>query len=153
MYRGVIRSTPVAYNVFLRASLKPGCIIRRRASQYSFVLLGLGLLVFAWGLQYKVSQYAQPNATAHHMVQAKLLNEDTAASATEAHGLSGPSPSTPAQHPSASGMFWVVLTSAILSGAVSLEAREWQHGEDPWRVCCAGGPSALFSRPPPPPLL
>jgi hypothetical protein len=48
---------------------------------FFLILLGLGLSVFGWGLQYKLSLYDPPQASSHQMPQAKLLSQDEQATA------------------------------------------------------------------------
>lgn len=40
---------------------------------FSFGLVLLGMCVFAWGLNYKLSLYDPPQSVSHHMPAAKLL--------------------------------------------------------------------------------
>jgi hypothetical protein len=42
---------------------------------FTFVLLGLALSVFTWGVQYKLSLYDPPTAASHQMPKAKLLSK------------------------------------------------------------------------------
>lgn len=60
-----------------RAVRLPGGRLRLRALAPALILLGV--CVFAWGLRYKLSFYAQPHSVTHHMVEAKLLLTDRSA--------------------------------------------------------------------------
>lgn len=129
--------------------MKSCCTNRSTISSYGFVFLGLAFLVFTWGLQYKVSLYAGPDSTIHHMVKAKLLaNEETSGISD---GLHLGAPARPVQTHSSLlfGAFWVGLLAVIFSSVISVQVRGSDASARSWRVCTDSSLSAIFSRPPP----
>jgi hypothetical protein len=113
---------------------------------FFLILLGLGLSVFGWGLQYKLSLYDPPQASSHQMPQAKLLSQDE--QATAAHT------SLTAKIPVK--FCWAVLSCAFFfftlafdrqsSLASSQRARETSR---PWCLHIRAHLNAFFFRPPP----
>lgn len=53
---------------------------RRGLLSWTFLLLGLSVAVFAWGLKYKLSLYDPPQSISHSIPAAKLLSKDERAS-------------------------------------------------------------------------
>ncbi len=133
---------------FLRASVKPCWTSRSKFSCYTFAFLALAVLVFTWGLQYKLSLYAGPDSTVHHMVKAKLLSNDKKNEAPDGVILSGPLDAR-ASH---EFVFPSVLTSLfVLNLFEALFGSLWQVQtlEPSSRTPFAAGLNAFFFRPPP----
>lgn len=111
--------------------------------------MGLAVLIFAWGLQYKLSLYAGPHSAIHHMVKAKLLIEEKHAAVPDSIDPGGPSSCAPSQPNSISGVFWASVLSLVLSGAISIRAREFRACERSRPLHSSAIMSAFFYRPPP----
>ena len=123
----------------------------RRTNRHAWLVsgyIGLSLLVFAWGLGYKLSLYAPPHSESHKILQAKLLSKNEKAPATESPLLSGTQASTAA--------FGVVLSSALLflvPSFRSLDAAALSqlkiHAKQSWRLRHHASLSFFFVLPPP----
>jgi hypothetical protein len=120
-----------------------------RPSRVSFVLVSMAVLIFAWGLQYKLSLYAQPNSISRHMVHAKLASNDKQVAALEsmvASRQADPAPVNPALMP-AGTLVSVLLLAALL--APFLPSSFMLTAEDPRRAPWCACFNAFFFRPPP----
>jgi len=110
--------------------------------------IGLSLLVFAWGLGYKLSLYDPPQSDSHKIPQAKLLskNEWAIASLSPLLNDANGSPS----------VFCAVLSSVLLLLALSyrplsasaLDLREFDAKQS-WRLRYRTGLNFFFVLPPP----
>lgn len=110
--------------------------------------MALAVLVFAWGLQYKLSLYAGPDSMVRHMVKAKLLSNDKKIEAPAGIVLSAPSDA----HISHACVFPPVLASLFvlsLFGALFGSLWQVQTVEPSARAPFAAGLNAFFFRPPP----
>ena len=123
---------------------------RARLICYTFAFLGLAVLVFTWGLQYKVSLYAAPPSAVHHMVKAKLLTNEKQSVVADENQLNGAAQSAPVQaHFNLAG-FWIGVLLLIGSWAVSMQACELLALEHSRPFSSGVDLNALFYRPPPP---
>jgi hypothetical protein len=66
------------------APLKAFCTCQTRIARLAAGLMGLGLCVFLWGLQYKLSLYDPPQSISHKIPTAKLLSRDEQSATNEA---------------------------------------------------------------------
>jgi hypothetical protein len=110
--------------------------------------IGLSLLVFAWGLGYKLSLYDPPHSESHKIPQAKLLSKNEKALAAQSPLLSDTKPSPP--------VIRVVLSSALLFLVLSygsLDAVAFSQlnfdVKQSWRLRHRTGLSFFFVLPPP----
>ena len=110
--------------------------------------IGLSLLVFAWGLGYKLSLYDPPHSESHKIPQAKLLSKNEKALAAQSPLLSDTKPSPP--------VIRVVLSSALLFLVLSygsLDAVACSQlnfdVKQSWRLRHRTGLSFFFVLPPP----
>lgn len=129
--------------------MEPRSTSRSKLPCYSFAFLALAVLVFTWGLQYKLSLYAAPHSIAHQMVQAKLLANDEQASLLRYKDATGPTDfvhSSPAFIP---GGLLVPLLAFSLLLASSQQSQEICASKRPWRTASQAGFNAFFFRPPP----
>jgi len=125
-----------------------GCTNRSKLRYYTFAFLALAVLVFAWGLQYKLSLYAGPHSAIRHMVAAKLLSNDKKVEAPDGVVLSGP----PDAYASYAFVFPPVLASFFMLGlfaALFGGSRHIQTVDSSSRIPFAAGLNAIFFRPPP----
>jgi hypothetical protein len=136
---------------FKRISVNPNCTSRSRLCYYTFVLLGLAVLVFAWGLQYKLSLYAGPHSAARHMVEAKLLAKDKQIGAGEGivTGNHGDDDALAWSSFTLTAVFVPLLALSILGATSVKQAHEISTYEPSWRVPCDASFNAFSFRPPP----
>jgi hypothetical protein len=119
---------------------------RRLLSRFSLIFLGLGLAVFAWGLQYKLSLYDPPHSVAHQMPEAKLLSKNEQASASESQF---------AYQVKAKILFALICPLFLfLLRTFDLKiGPAWSHHQRerkrPWRIFSSANLYAFFFRPPP----
>ena len=135
---------------FLKASVNSVSTNRSRLLCYTFVLLGLGLLIFTWGLQYKLSLYAAPHSAVRHMVKAKLLANDKQIGARD--GIITVDHADDVQAWSAfslTAVFVPLLALSILRTISARRAYEVSASEPTWRVPTAASFNAFSFRPPP----
>jgi hypothetical protein len=111
-------------------------------------LVGLSLLVFAWGLGSKLSLYDPPQSDSHKIPQAKLLSKNERALAAQSPLLSDTKASPTAIR--------VVLSCALLFLVLAhrfLDAFACSHlnfdVNQPWRLRHRTGLSFFFVLPPP----
>jgi hypothetical protein len=110
--------------------------------------IGLSLLVFAWGLGYKLSLYAPAHSESHKILQAKLLSKNEKAPATESPLLSETKPSTAAiRVVLSSALLFLVLSSRSLDAAALSQLKI--HAKQSWRLRHRTGLSFFFVLPPP----
>jgi hypothetical protein len=122
---------------------------RSKLPYYSFAFLGLAVLIFTWGLQYKLSLYAAPNSAVRHMIHAKLLANDEQPTVPD-HALIGvPSDSGHVSAAFVPGALLVPLLAFSLLLAASEQSQEVRASERPWHTASQAGFSAFFFRPPP----
>lgn len=141
---------PPSATYFLRTTMDPTYASRSRLCYYSFVLFGLGLLVFTWGLQYKLSLYSRPDSAARHMVKAKLLANDKRVGSTD--GIVTNSHADDAQAWSAftlTAVFVPLVAISILRSASARQVHEISAYDPSWRALCDASFNAFFFRPPP----
>jgi hypothetical protein len=127
--------------------MKVSDTFRPRFCRLSFVLIGLAISVFTWGLQYKLSLYYPKHSTYHQLPEAKLLSKNEQPAATE--GLLMTS-AKPPQDIVRGGLFALMLFSWVLglppiSGATQTE----QERTRPWLHSLSASLNAFFFRPPP----
>jgi hypothetical protein len=119
---------------------------RPRLCRLSFVLIGLAISVFTWGLQYKLSLYYPKHSTYHQLPEAKLLSKNEQP-ATQGLLMTG---AQPAQDIVRGGLFTLTLFALVLglppiSGATQTE----QERMRPWLLSLSASLNAFFFRPPP----
>lgn len=129
--------------------MKPRSTNRSKFPCYTFAFLALAVLVFTWGLQYKLSLYAAPHSIAHHMVQAKLLANDEQASLLLYEDAIGPTDFVHASSAFIPGELLVALLAFSLLLASSQQSQEVCASERPWRTASQASFNVFFFRPPP----
>jgi hypothetical protein len=110
--------------------------------------IGLSLLVFAWGLGYKLSLYDPPQSDSHKIPQAKLLSKNERAIASLSPLLNDANGSPL--------VFYAVLSSVLLLLALSyrplsasaLDLRKFDVKQS-WRLRHRTGLNFFFALPPP----
>jgi hypothetical protein len=134
--------------VLSKTIVEPRSTNRRALSWLTFVLLGLALSVFTWGLQYKLSLYDPPNAASHEMPEAKLLSKSERITATENPLLKNIK--APGKIPSTlltSVFLLFLLAASSLNIPVSDQRRREEKCPLHWRRLASLNP--FFFRPPP----
>jgi hypothetical protein len=122
----------------------------RRLSRLTFAFLGLGICVFAWGLQYKLSLYYPPHSSYHQVPEAKLLSKNEQPRITAELPLEGNK-----QAPAASlllnltALMLAWLTSLTFGRVVVAERGFLPRGHKPWLLAAQASLDAFFFRPPP----
>lgn len=117
---------------------------RHIPAQLILGLIGLSLLVFAWGLGYKLSLYDSPQSESHKIQQAKLLSENERAFVAQSPLLSDMS----APPVVLSGvLLFLVLAHRVLNAPVS-SLRD-SNVNRLWRLHYRTGLSFFFALPPP----
>lgn len=129
--------------------MKPQPTTRSKLPCYSFVFLGLAVLVFTWGLQYKLSLYAAPNSVMRQVIQAKLLANEEQATVPEPPHVSSPSDTDRALGALFPCSFLLPLIAFSILLATSKQSQEVRASERPWRAASQAGFNAFFFRPPP----
>jgi len=128
--------------------VKPCCTNRSKLPCYTFAFLALAVLVFAWGLQYKLSLYAGPDSMIRHMVRAKLLSNDRKIEAPEGVVLCAPpdaqAPESFVLPPLLASLFALSLFEALFGSLWQVETLEPSS-----RAPFAASLTAFFFRPPP----
>jgi hypothetical protein len=123
----------------------------RRTNRHAWLVsgyIGLSLLVFAWGLGYKLSLYAPPHSESHRILQAKLLSKNEKAPATESPLLSETKASTAAiRGVLSSVLLFLVLSFQSLHAAACSQLKI--HAKQSWRLRHRTGLSFFFVLPPP----
>jgi hypothetical protein len=119
---------------------------RHLLSRLSLAFLGLGLAVFAWGIQYKLSLYDPPQSVTHRIPEAKLLSKDEKTRTPENRSVKQMEP----------GVLIPLLCSLFLLFQQILDAKidpAWKYHERerkrPWRIFNCAHLDAFFFRPPP----
>lgn len=112
-------------------------------------MLGLAVLVFAWGLQYKISLDEGPHAFARHMVEAKLLSGDDLGVASK--DVAAILPTDLDKLPPAAPLALIFLSflAASLWDASPRLAHLKRARVSPWRKLEYATSVANFFRPPP----
>jgi hypothetical protein len=111
-------------------------------------LVGLSLLVFAWGLGYKLSLYDPPQSDSHKIPQAKLLSKNERALAAQSPLLSDTKASPTAIRVVLScALLFLVLAHRSLD-AVACSQLNFDVNQ-PWRLRHRTGLSFFFVLPPP----
>lgn len=129
--------------------MEPRSTSRSKLPCYTFAFLGLAILIFTWGLQYKLSLYAAPHSIARHMVQAKLLANDEKAALPQYEDTIGPNASAHASSALIPGALLVPLLAFSGLLASSRKSQEVRASERPWHAASQAGFSAFSFRPPP----
>lgn len=118
----------------------------RRLSRLTFVFLGLGICVFAWGLQYKLSLYYPAHSTYHRVPAAKLLSKN------EQPSIAIELP-TEGKKKAASENLQILLIALVVARLTSLalvaQRRFDRQDYKPWLLAVLAGLDAFFFRPPP----
>lgn len=107
-------------------------------------------MIFAWGLQYKLSLYAAPHSATRHMIQAKLVTNDKQMQTGK--GIVAGNPADDGQAWSAftlTAAFLPLLALSILTGTSQKQVHEASAFEPSWRVPCDASFNAFSFRPPP----
>lgn len=125
-----------------------GSTNRHIPAQLILGLIGLSLLVFAWGLGYKLSLYDSPQSESHKIQQAKLLSENERVLVAQSLLLSD-TKAAPELIPAAlSGvLLFLVLARCVLNAPVS-SLRD-ANVNRLWRLHYRTGLSFFFALPPP----
>jgi hypothetical protein len=135
------------------ASLKMQRTTRSRLPGYSFALLSLAVLVFAWGLQYKLSLYSDPHSVVRHMVQAKLVSNKDRATVLESivsmDRADGDSTQGLAQTARPFGSLFVPLLALTLLLAAFPQTGTRLAAQNARRSPSRASFTAFFFRPPP----
>ena len=111
----------------------------------SFVVVGLALSVFTWGLQYKLSLYDPPQAVSHSIPEAKLLNKDGQSAVTKIVTLADTK--LPAELTLCLCAFFLFLLTHLPS--ILLTRRFPRQNQSSRVLSCDTGLNAFFFRPPP----
>jgi hypothetical protein len=115
-------------------------------SRLTFAFLGLGICVFAWGLQYKLSLYYPAHSSYHRIPAAKLLSKDEQPSIAIELPIEGKKKAT-------TESLQLVLTTLVLAWLTGLalvaERRFLPWGHKPWLLAAQASLDAFFFRPPP----
>ena len=114
---------------------------------FTFVLLGLALSVFTWGVQYKLSLYDPPKAASHQMPEAKLLSKSERPAAAESPLLKDTKASAEVICVLVAGLFLFCLPARILNAPASGHRR--RNANRPWYLSRRAALNAFFFRPPP----
>ncbi len=116
--------------------------------QLAFVLLGLAISVFTWGLQYKLSLYDPPQAISHQMPEAKLLSKEEQVSKTESPLLDASKTIMKKMELILSSIFLLISLALNLRYALkpSGSVRDLRTSFRPRLLACL---DAFFFRPPP----
>jgi hypothetical protein len=133
----------------LRAILQ-SLLMTRRLSRWTFVFLGLGICVFTWGLQYKLSLYYPPHSSFHQVPAAKLLSKNE----QPRIALNLPSErqkkaASNIQQLSLTALMLAWLTGLTLGLALAAERRFLPRGLKPWLLAGQASLDAFLFRPPP----
>ena len=131
-------------------TLLQSLLMTRRLSRWTFVFLGLGMCVFTWGLQYKLSLYYPPHSSFHQVPEAKLLSKNE----QPRIALDLPSErlkktADNIQQLSLTALMLAWLTSLTLGLALAAERRFLPRGHQPWLLAAQASLDAFFFRPPP----
>ncbi len=122
--------------------------IRPRIARFSFVFIALGVCVFTWGLQYKLSLYYPAHSTYHQVPEAKLLSRDEQPRTTASLQVIG-------QKDSSSGDIYAGFLSLMLAWFTGLalyllpECRWNPARKKPWLAAARASLDPFFFRPPP----
>ena len=109
--------------------------------------LGLAVCVFAWGLQYKLSLYASPQAASQKISQAKLLSRNARSGTVESPLIVKTKTSNRVSYTVPSAVFFAVLLAfSILNPQVSGQREE--RASRSWHLRRAAS-NTFFVRPPP----
>jgi hypothetical protein len=121
----------------------------RRLSRLTFVFLGLGICVFAWGLQYKLSLYYPPHSSFHEVPEAKLLSRNEQPRIAVHPLVEGQKDAlTNLQRNPASLILAGLINLAL--GIVLLPERGFLPlGTKPWLLATQASLDPFFFRPPP----
>lgn len=122
---------------------------RSKLPCYTFVFLGLAVLVFTWGLQYKLSLYAGPHSAIRQMIQAKLLDNEEQAAVPDPASISGPPDFDRAALTFVPGALLVPLLAFSILLEASQQSQEIRASAQPWRGPSQASFTAFFFRPPP----
>jgi hypothetical protein len=111
-------------------------------------LVGLSLLVFAWGLGYKLSLYDSPQSESHKIQQAKLLSENERALVVQSPLLSDTKAPPEVTHAVLSGvLLFLVLAHRVLNAPVS--SLQDSNVNQSWHQHYRTGLNFFFVLPPP----
>jgi hypothetical protein len=119
---------------------------RHLLSRFSLVFLGLGLAVFAWGLQYKLSLYDPPHSVAHRMPEAKLLSKNEQRRAPESRSVKQIEPDVLISL--ACSLFLLFPRIFDPNIGPTQNYQELEH-KRPWRIFNCAALDSFFFRPPP----
>ena len=111
------------------------------------MFLGLGICVFAWGLQYKLSLYYPAHSTFHQVPAAKLLSKNEQPAA---QNLRVPSENQPPGEDAPAHLTYLMLawlTALVL--CLPLNRRRIPALERPWLRAARASFYPFFFRPPP----
>ena len=122
--------------------------MRSRRWQIPVLLLGVAVAVFTWGLQYKLSLYAPPQAVTRKMPRAKLLSADEQAAVTASPVASLAKPPAKAVQAIFSCIFLIFLLQ--LTSSFPKAAFRQERTADRLRLPRWSVNMNAFFRPPPP---
>lgn len=120
---------------------------RPRLCRLSFVFIGLGIFVFTWGLQYKLSLYYPKHSTYHQLPEAKLLSKNEQPAATKGLLMTSAKPPQDIVRGALFSLMLFVWVLGLLpiSGAVQTRSER----KRPWLQSLSASLNAFFFRPPP----
>lgn len=113
---------------------------------FALIFMGLALVVFSWGLQYKLSLYDPPQASSHLMPQAKLLSQNEQATTADNPLIAKAPVKICCAALLGAFIFFVVAFDSFKSLASGQMAREMDR---PWRLHFFASLNPFFFRPPP----
>jgi hypothetical protein len=116
---------------------------------FALIFMGLALVVFSWGLQYKLSLYDPPQASSHLMPQAKLLSQNEQATTTDNPLIA----KTPVKLCCAALLGAFIFFFGVFDSLNSLALGQKEREMDrPWRLHSFASLNTFFFRPPPIPV-
>jgi hypothetical protein len=111
-------------------------------------LIGLSLLVFAWGLGYKLSLYDSPQSESHKIPQAKLLSKNETALVAQSPLLSDTKAPSEVIRAVLSGvLLFLVLAHRVLNASES--SLQDSDVNQSWHLHYRAGLNFFFVLPPP----
>jgi hypothetical protein len=122
----------------------------QRLSRFTLLFLGLGICVFTWGLQYKLSLYYPAHSSHHRIATAKLLSKEEQPSiSTELPLVSKKKAPAESLHLDVVALMLAWLTGLTFGLALIAEGRFLPRGQKPWLLAAQASLDAFFFRPPP----
>jgi hypothetical protein len=121
--------------------------VRPSLCKFNFLVIGLAISVFVWGLQYKLSLYFPAHSVYHQVPEAKLISKREQPTHREGFLVASTKPPRHTAH----GRFYplTIFVGVLALPAIARPRQIKQERKKPWCGALSAKLNAFFFRPPP----